>query len=57
MTKERDLNEAIGFELVDGEAVPIFDITPDMEHEFYSAGAIGPKGLTMIHSGPRNKPT
>lgn len=55
MTKERDINEAMGFEMVDGEADPIFDITPEMEHEFYSAGDIGPEGLTMIHSGPRHK--
>jgi len=57
MTEERDINEAMGFEMIDGEPVPIFDITPDMEHEFYAAGEIGPEGLTMIHSGPRNKPT
>ncbi len=54
MTKERNIDDAMGFEKINGEWVPIFDITPEMEHEFYSAGAIGPEGLTTFHSGPRS---
>ncbi len=57
MTEELDISEAMGFYFADGEWVPIFELTPEMEDEIYAAGDIGPEGLTMIHSGPRNKLT
>ena len=46
----RDIDEAMGFELIDGKWEPIFEITEDMEHEIYAAGVIGPEGLTIAHS-------
>ncbi len=55
MTEERDINEAQGFEWIGDELVPIFELTPEQEHEFYAAGAIGPEGMTIAHSGSRNK--
>jgi hypothetical protein len=47
MTEERDIDEALGFEKINGKWEPIFEITPEMEHEFYAAGVIGPEGLTV----------
>ena len=47
MTEERDIDEALGFHFIDGKWEPIFEITPEMEHEFYAAGVIGPEGLTV----------
>jgi hypothetical protein len=51
--ENRSIDEAQGFQFVDGEWIPIFDITPEMEHQFYAAGAIGPEGLTIARSTPR----
>ena len=45
--KERDIDEALGFDYIDGKWEPIFEITPEMEHEIYAAGVIGPEGLTV----------
>ena len=45
--KERDIDEALGFEKINGKWEPIFEITPEMEHEIYAAGVIGPEGLTV----------
>ena len=56
MDKERDIDEALGFEWIDDELVPIFELTPEMEDERYAAGVIGPEGITIAHSGPRQKP-
>jgi hypothetical protein len=56
MDKERDIDEALGFEWIDDELVPIFELTPEMEDEIYAAGVIGPEGITIAHSGPRQKP-
>ena len=47
MTEERDIDEALGFEKISGKWEPIFEITPEMGHEFYAAGVIGPEGLTV----------
>ena len=47
MTEERDIDEALGFHFIDGKWEPIFDITPEMEHENYAAGVIGLEGLTV----------
>ncbi len=55
MTEERDIDEAQGFEFIAGKWVPIFELTPDQEYEFYAAGEIGPEGMTIAHSGSRNK--
>ena len=52
----RDIDDAIGFERVNGEWVPIFEWTPELEAEFYAAGEIGPEGLTMCHSRTRSSP-
>jgi hypothetical protein len=57
MTEERDIDEAMGFEFIAGEWVPIFELTPDQEFEVYAAGAIGPEGMTIAHSAPPAKPT
>ena len=45
--KARDIDEALGFDYIDGKWEPIFEITPEMEHEIYAAGVIGPEGLTV----------
>jgi len=50
--KERNINEAMGFEFIDGEIVPIFELTEEQEREFYAAGVIGPEGLTIAYSKP-----
>ncbi len=47
MTKERDIDGAMGFEKINGKWEPIFEITEDMEQELYAAGVIGPEGLTV----------
>ncbi len=52
-TEERDIEDAIGFRFINGDAVPIFETTPQDEREFYAAGDIGPEGLTICHSRPR----
>ncbi len=52
MEDEEDISEAMGFYFADGEWVPIFELTPEMEDAIYAAGDIGPEGLTMIHSDP-----
>ena len=52
--KERDIDEAQGFEFNEEtqEWDPIFELTPEQEHEFYAAGVIGPEGLTIAYSKP-----
>ena len=54
--KERDIDEAMGFEFnkETQEWEPIFEITPEMEHEFYAAGVIGPEGLTVAFGNPKD---
>ena len=52
--KERDIDEALGFEKINGKWEPIFEITPEMEHEFYAAGVIGPEGLTVAFGNSRD---
>ena len=54
MTKEQDINEALGFEEINGKWEPIFEITPEMEHEFYAAGVIGPERLTVASGNSRD---
>ena len=51
--KERDIDEALGFDYIDGKWEPIFEITPEMEHEIYAAGVIGPEGLTVAFGNPK----
>jgi len=51
--ENRNIDDAPGFQFINGEWRPIFDITPEMEHQIYAAGAIGPEGLTIAHSTPR----
>ena len=51
--KERDIDEALGFEKINGKWEPIFEITPEMEHEIYAAGVIGPEGLTVAFGNPK----
>jgi hypothetical protein len=52
----RDIDDAQGFQFINGEWIPIFDLTPEMEHRVYAAGDIGPEGLTIAHSTPRPRP-
>ena len=52
--KERDIDEALGFEKINGKWEPIFEITPEMEHEFYAAGVIGTEGLTVAFGNPKD---
>ena len=49
MSEERNLDEALGFDWIDGKLVPIFEITPEMEMEIFAAGEIGPEGLTIAY--------
>ena len=42
----------MGFEFIDGEIVPIFELTEEQEREFYAAGVIGHEGLTIAYSKP-----
>ena len=56
--KERNIDEAMGFEFIDGEIVPIFELTEEQEREFYAAGLSGLKGLRLPiqnQMGVRNK--
>jgi len=53
--EERDIDEAQAFYKINGEWVPIFEITPEMERSFYAAGEVGPEGMTISHSRPRNR--
>ena len=52
--KERDIDEALGFHFIDGKWEPIFEITPEMEYEFYASGVIGPEGLTVAFGNSRD---
>ena len=52
--KERDIDEALGFDYNDGKWEPIFEITPEMEYGFYAAGVIGPEGLTVVFGNSRD---
>ena len=52
--EERSLDDVVAYRWVDGESIPIYELTPEMEAEFYAAGEIGPEGLTMYHSKPRS---
>ena len=52
--KERDIDEALGFEKINGKWEPIFEITPEMEYEFYASGVIGPEGLTVAFGNSRD---
>ena len=54
MTEERDIDEALGFEKINGKWEPIFEITPEMECEFYASGVIGPEGLTVAFGNSRD---
>jgi hypothetical protein len=53
--KEPDIDDALGFDFINGEWVPIFELTPEMEHEIYAAGVIGPEGLTMALAAPADR--
>ena len=52
--KARDIDEALGFHFIDGKWEPLFEITPEMEHEFYAAGVIGPEVLTVAFGNSRD---
>ena len=52
MSEECDTDEALGFDWTDGRLEPILEITPEMEMVKYSAGQIGPEGLTIAYSKP-----
>ena len=52
--KERNIDKALGFEKINGKWEPIFVITPEMEYEFYTAGVIGPEGLTVAFGNPKD---
>jgi len=52
---DKDIDEAQAFYKINGEWVPIFEITPEMERSFYAAGEVGPEGMTISHSRPRNR--
>jgi len=54
VTEERDIDEALGFEKINGRWEPIFEITPEMEHEIYAAGVIGPEGLTVTFGNSKD---
>ena len=53
--EDRDIDDAQAFDKINGEIVPIFEITPEMEHRFYAAGVIGPEGMTTSHSRSRDR--
>jgi hypothetical protein len=55
MCDERDEEEAIGWRKINGEWVPIFEMTEDDEMAFYAAGEIGPEGLTIAYSPSKRK--
>jgi hypothetical protein len=56
MAKEQNIDDAIGADFINGEWVPIFELTPEMEEEIWRGNAIGPEGLTVVHSAPESKP-
>lgn len=53
--EEGDIDEAQAFYKIKGECVPIFEITPEMERDCYAAEEVGPEGMTISHSRPRNR--
>jgi hypothetical protein len=52
---ERDIDEALGFEYINGEWVPIFELTDAHKKAFYKGNEVGPEGMTIAHSGPRSR--
>ena len=48
MSEERDIDEALGFDWIEGKLEPIYEITPEIEMEIFAAGKSAQRGLRLL---------
>jgi hypothetical protein len=56
--EERDVEDALGFRIINGKAVPYWDrreLSTDEQKDFDRMYKIGPEGLTIYHSTKHGK--